>query len=102
MAAIVISASELEELEDRLAVADFAARKAAGDSSGRVSAADARAALGLAVAESLAVVRLRPEPARQSFVRQSPHTKARTTKKSAGTLQAVPALRTVIGRLSSA
>jgi prevent-host-death family protein len=47
VAAIMISASDLEELEDRLAVAEFAARKAAGDVSGRVSAADARAALGL-------------------------------------------------------
>lgn len=39
VAAIVISASELEELEDRLAVAEYTARKAAGDMSGRVSLA---------------------------------------------------------------
>ena len=45
VAAIMISASELEELEDRLAVAEYAARKAAGDQSGRVSLADARASL---------------------------------------------------------
>jgi len=45
VAAIVISASELEELEDRLAVAEYTARKAAGDTSGRVSLADARAQL---------------------------------------------------------
>jgi prevent-host-death family protein len=47
VAAIMISASELEELEDRLAIAEFTARKVAGDTSGRVTSADARAALGL-------------------------------------------------------
>lgn len=35
-AAIVISVSELEESEDRLTVAEYSARKAGGDVSGRI------------------------------------------------------------------
>ena len=47
LAVVVISAAELEELEDRAAWAEYAARKAAGTMGAGVPLADARTALGL-------------------------------------------------------